>query len=895
MFKFHALMRPGSAFLLLAGALTTSHVAASPAVEIRTALWRGVPIRYVMKNGLPVYQGDIILDHLVFGQDAPGHPATTGVAAVASEAPRSLGAIYPFTLWPAVGGVYQIPYVITNGTANLNTAIAEYNTTFRGLIQWVPRTTETNYVDIDQEPTDPGSEGLSYIGLAGIGAQQLTCGTTCAISTLLHEMGHTTGLWHEQSRPDRDTYVTLNVSHIQAAAFINDDIALDNSWIYGPYDYASIMQYSAFSLTADGSQTIQSKPPGIHLSNPNFYTTPDIDGIRRLYSAAPTYTTVDTNPTGLQVVVDGATVTTPRTYTNWALNSAHTLSIPPGLSNSGLQYQEGPPINGLAQELYYQFGQWNDGGAASHTITITPGDGMPGYPPASPAQTVYTANFIQWAPVELSSTSSYPPGTGTVTASPAPTTFAVVKSRALADPFFMVDQSVKLTANPGPGYSFIQWFGNYNCDPVCPSNYANPLNFNYRATQHLQAAFTRSQVTTITTNPPGLTVQVDGNTYVSPVSFSPDPNIDGSKWASGTSHTIGVASPQTVFSPNTTYVWSNWSDGLAESHQITVPGVNSTITANYITQVGLVLSTNSLSASSAANCAGALTANPAGPFNAGASVIFTATPSPGFVFTQWEGALSDSSNPPLHGSTSPSTGPVSHEEFVQADFNTVSSPLTVTSFSPANLSVGAAPFTLTVNGTGFTPTGDVFVNYVNRSVTYISPTQLQVPIFAADAADPGAIKILVENFNDPACWVAATAQLPVDPLQTPAQVLLQIGAEHTGDFTLGQKGATYSVTVSNITSAIPTRGTVTVVETVPSGLTLVSMAGTGWNCSGNSCARSDSLNGGASYPAITVTVDVASNAPVEVTNQVRISGGGSAADTNSDLTTIIGPKHPRAR
>jgi large repetitive protein len=86
---------------------------------------------------------------------------------------------------------------------------------------------------------------------------------------------------------------------------------------------------------------------------------------------------------------------------------------------------------------------------------------------------------------------------------------------------------------------------------------------------------------------------------------------------------------------------------------------------------------------------------------------------------------------------------------------------------------------------------------------------------------------------------------------------------------------------------------VTVAETVPSGLTLVSMAGTGWACSGNSCARSDLLNGGASYPAITATVNVASNAPVQVTNQVSMSGGGSAADNNSDVTTIIGPKHPR--
>ncbi len=39
---------------------------------------------------------------------------------------------------------------------------------------------------------------------------------------------------------------------------------------------------------------------------------------------------------------------------------------------------------------------------------------------------------------------------------------------------------------------------------------------------------------------------------------------------------------------------------------------------------------------------------------------------------------------------------------------------------------------------------------------------------------------------------------------------------------------TYSVVVSNGAAAGPTKGTVTMTETVPAGLTLVSMAGAGW-------------------------------------------------------------------
>jgi hypothetical protein len=52
---------------------------------------------------------------------------------------------------------------------------------------------------------------------------------------------------------------------------------------------------------------------------------------------------------------------------------------------------------------------------------------------------------------------------------------------------------------------------------------------------------------------------------------------------------------------------------------------------------------------------------------------------------------------------------------------------------------------------------------------------------------------------------------------------------------------------------------VTVTETLPAGLTLVAMTGTGWTCASNVCTRSDALAAGASYPAITVTVNVAVN------------------------------------
>jgi uncharacterized repeat protein (TIGR01451 family) len=116
--------------------------------------------------------------------------------------------------------------------------------------------------------------------------------------------------------------------------------------------------------------------------------------------------------------------------------------------------------------------------------------------------------------------------------------------------------------------------------------------------------------------------------------------------------------------------------------------------------------------------------------------------------------------------------------------------------------------------------------------------------------------------------------------------LLSISKTHTGNFTQGQMGATYTVTVNNNGFALPASGTVSVTETLPTGLSLVSMGGTGWACSSNTCMHSDILNAGGSYPPITVTVNVAGNSPTLVVNQVSVSGGGSVAASATDPTTV---------
>jgi CSLREA domain-containing protein len=124
----------------------------------------------------------------------------------------------------------------------------------------------------------------------------------------------------------------------------------------------------------------------------------------------------------------------------------------------------------------------------------------------------------------------------------------------------------------------------------------------------------------------------------------------------------------------------------------------------------------------------------------------------------------------------------------------------------------------------------------------------------------------------------------------PALADLTVVKTHAGNFTQGDTEKTYSITVINSGTGA-TSGDVSVVDTLPIGLTATAITGTGWTCTleNLSCTRSDALAAGASYSIITLTVSVDANAPSSVTNTVSVTGAGEADtgnNTASDPTTI---------
>ncbi len=127
---------------------------------------------------------------------------------------------------------------------------------------------------------------------------------------------------------------------------------------------------------------------------------------------------------------------------------------------------------------------------------------------------------------------------------------------------------------------------------------------------------------------------------------------------------------------------------------------------------------------------------------------------------------------------------------------------------------------------------------------------------------------------------------------------LTITKTHTGNFFAGQVGAAYTITVKNEGTS-STTGTVSVVDTLPTGLTATAATGPGWTCTLNTpsvgkvtCTTTTALAAGSSYPPIVLTVNVAANAPSSVINSVTTSvPTGELNTTNNTATdpTTINP------
>jgi hypothetical protein len=89
----------------------------------------------------------------------------------------------------------------------------------------------------------------------------------------------------------------------------------------------------------------------------------------------------------------------------------------------------------------------------------------------------------------------------------------------------------------------------------------------------------------------------------------------------------------------------------------------------------------------------------------------------------------------------------------------------------------SGPFTVTVNGVGFTPATVVRVNFVNRPTTYVNQNQVVGTILPSDLTIPGPVPVTVQNPNtvdSTPFQLSVLYPIPVITKMTPSSVTAQL-------------------------------------------------------------------------------------------------------------------------
>ncbi|CAI4225489.1 unnamed protein product [Auanema sp. JU1783] len=117
----------------------------------------------------------------------------------------------------------------------------------RTCLNFIQSNTATNRIQVVN-----GGGCYSSVGMLG-GVQTLSIGDGCeVIGTVAHEFTHALGVWHMQSRDDRDEYIALDLSTVPVGTRYNFAKLSSSEVInYTPYEYGSFMHYGANAFSSD--------------------------------------------------------------------------------------------------------------------------------------------------------------------------------------------------------------------------------------------------------------------------------------------------------------------------------------------------------------------------------------------------------------------------------------------------------------------------------------------------------------------------------------------------------------------------------------------------------------------------------------------------------------------
>jgi uncharacterized protein (TIGR03437 family) len=337
--------------------------------------------------------------------------------------------------------------------------------------------------------------------------------------------------------------------------------------------------------------------PGVPTAQTAFDITFQLTGPTQLSpnfqpaTAIQTQVNVVTTPPQLQILLDRTAYVTPINL-EWGWGTVHSLGA--------------IPVQ-VAQGVTYVFSSWSDGGAINHDYTV-----------ASQAGAInLMANFV-------------PASVDAFQTSPAGLTLSIDGQQNWPSynfawlPGSTHQISAPATQNDAQGhpYRFVSW-----------SN-GQPAAFTYSAIpapggDRLTATYQPVGQATVTSTPPGLTLQIDGNTCTTPCSIQKDVGA------------TAVATAPSVVNTNaqSRLSFQGWGDSTALTRTITLGASPTTYTAAYTTQNLLTLTATP---PNGANFS-VTPASADGFYAAGTVVAVTAQLALGYKVTAWSGDITGSS------------------------------------------------------------------------------------------------------------------------------------------------------------------------------------------------------------------------------------------------------------
>jgi hypothetical protein len=126
--------------------------------------------------------------------------------------------------------------------------------------------------------SDPGVSS-SPVGYQG-GFQTVKVWSTHGQGVVEHEVLHALGMWHEQQRIDRDSFITVNLGCAPIDRWHNFD---KTGLPVGVFDFNSIMIYGSFSFSFIPNCPVMTKKNGATFSGNSVLSAGDIAAVNLLY------------------------------------------------------------------------------------------------------------------------------------------------------------------------------------------------------------------------------------------------------------------------------------------------------------------------------------------------------------------------------------------------------------------------------------------------------------------------------------------------------------------------------------------------------------------------------------------------------------------------------------